>query len=57
MSNFTKTETGRETTLNMQALKRIAKPDDIGGVVAFLASEEARWITGDTVHVDGGSKL
>jgi NAD(P)-dependent dehydrogenase (short-subunit alcohol dehydrogenase family) len=57
MSNFTKTEAGRETTLNMQALKRIAKPDDIGGVVAFLASEEARWITGDTVHVDGGSKL
>jgi NAD(P)-dependent dehydrogenase (short-subunit alcohol dehydrogenase family) len=57
MSNFTKTETGRETTLNMQALKRIAKPDDIGGVVAFLASEDARWITGDTVHVDGGSKL
>jgi NAD(P)-dependent dehydrogenase (short-subunit alcohol dehydrogenase family) len=33
----------------MQALKRIAQPDDIGGVVAFLASEDARWITGDTV--------
>jgi 3-oxoacyl-[acyl-carrier protein] reductase len=31
-------------------------PDDIGGVVAFLASEEARWITGDTGHVDGGSE-
>jgi NAD(P)-dependent dehydrogenase (short-subunit alcohol dehydrogenase family) len=41
----------------MQALKRIAQPDDIGGVVAFLASEEARWITGQTVHVDGGSRL
>jgi 3-oxoacyl-[acyl-carrier protein] reductase len=57
MSNFTKTEAGREVTLNMQALKRIAQPDDIGGVVAFLASEEARWITGQTVHVDGGSRL
>jgi 3-oxoacyl-[acyl-carrier protein] reductase len=57
MSNFTKTEAGREATLNMQALKRIAQPDDIGGVVAFLASEEARWITGDTIHVDGGSRL
>ena len=33
------------------------KPDDIGGVVAFLASDEARWITGDTIRVDGGSKL
>jgi 3-oxoacyl-[acyl-carrier protein] reductase len=57
MSNFTKTEAGREFVLGMQALKRIAQPDDIGGVVAFLASEDARWITGDTVHVDGGSKL
>jgi 3-oxoacyl-[acyl-carrier protein] reductase len=57
MSNFTKTAAGREAALGMQALKRIAQPDDIGGVVAFLASEEARWITGDTLHVDGGSKL
>jgi NAD(P)-dependent dehydrogenase (short-subunit alcohol dehydrogenase family) len=37
--------------------KRLAQPDDIGGVVAFLASEDARWISGDTIHVDGGSKL
>jgi len=57
MSSFTKTEAGREFALGMQALKRLAQPDDIGGVVAFLASEEARWITGDTIHVDGGSKL
>jgi 3-oxoacyl-[acyl-carrier protein] reductase len=57
MSNFAKTEAGREATLGMQALKRIAQPDDIGGVVAFLASEDARWVTGDIVHVDGGSKL
>ena len=57
MSNFTKTEAGREAVLGMQALKRIAKPDDVGGVVVFLASEEARWVTGDTIHVDGGSKL
>jgi 3-oxoacyl-[acyl-carrier protein] reductase len=57
MSNFTKTDAGRELALSMQALKRIAQPDDIGDVVAFLASDEARWITGDTVRVDGGSKL
>ena len=57
MSNFTKTEAGRDTALGMQALKRLAQPDDIGAVVAFLASDEARWITGDTVNVDGGSKL
>jgi 3-oxoacyl-[acyl-carrier protein] reductase len=57
MSSFTKTEAGRDAALGMQALKRIAKPDDIGGVIVFLASEEARWVTGDTIHVDGGSKL
>ena len=57
MSNFTKTDAGREFVLGMQAFKRLAQPDDIGGVVAFLASDDARWITGDTIHVDGGSKL
>jgi 3-oxoacyl-[acyl-carrier protein] reductase len=56
-SKLTKTEAGRDFSLGMQALKRLAQPDDIGGVVAFLASEDARWITGDTIHVDGGSKL
>jgi NAD(P)-dependent dehydrogenase (short-subunit alcohol dehydrogenase family) len=57
MSNFTKTDAGRDYALGMQALKRIAAPEDIGGVVAFLASDDARWITGDTIRVDGGSKL
>jgi len=57
MSSFLKTDAGRDLVLGIQALKRIAQPDDIGGVVAFLASDEARWITGDTIHVDGGSKL
>jgi len=57
MSNFTKTDAGRELTLGMQALKRIAQPDDIAPVVRFLASDDARWITGESIHVDGGSKL
>jgi NAD(P)-dependent dehydrogenase (short-subunit alcohol dehydrogenase family) len=57
MSNFTKTEDGRTAVKAMQALKRIGKPDDVASVVAFLASEEARWITGDIIAVDGGSKL
>ncbi|GLS23853.1 short-chain dehydrogenase [Labrys miyagiensis] len=57
MSNFTKTDAGRDFALGIQALKRLAEPDDIGGAVAFLASDEARWITGDTLRVDGGSKL
>jgi len=57
MSNFAKTEAGREVTLGMQALKRIGKPDDVADVVAFLASDAARWITGASIPVDGGSKL
>ena len=57
MSSFTKTDAGRAVTLGMQAVKRIAQPDDIGSVIAFLASDDARWISGDTVRVDGGSKL
>jgi 3-oxoacyl-[acyl-carrier protein] reductase len=57
MSNFAKTEAGREITLGMQALKRIGKPEDVADVVAFLASDKARWITGASIPVDGGSKL
>ncbi len=57
MSNFAKTEAGREITLGMQALKRIGKPEDVADVVAFLASDAARWITGASIPVDGGSKL
>jgi 3-oxoacyl-[acyl-carrier protein] reductase len=57
MSAFTKTEAGREVALGMQALKRIGKPEDVADVVAFLASAAARWITGASIPVDGGSKL
>ena len=57
MSSFTKTEAGREVALGMQALKRIGKPEDVADVVAFVASDAARWITGASIPVDGGSKL
>ena len=57
MSNFAKTDAGREITLGMQALKRIGRPEDVADVVAFLASDAARWITGASIPVDGGSKL
>jgi 3-oxoacyl-[acyl-carrier protein] reductase len=57
MSSFAKTDAGRDYALGLQTLKRIAEPGDIGDAVAFLASSDARWITGDTLHVDGGSKL
>jgi NAD(P)-dependent dehydrogenase (short-subunit alcohol dehydrogenase family) len=57
MSNFTKTEAGREVALGMQALKRLGKPEDVADLVAFIASDGARWITGASIPVDGGSKL
>jgi len=57
MSNFTKTEAGRRLTLTMQALKRIGQPSDVADVIAFIASDGARWITGASIPVDGGSKL
>jgi NAD(P)-dependent dehydrogenase (short-subunit alcohol dehydrogenase family) len=57
MSSFTKTELGRGLTLGMQALKRIGQPSDVADVIAFVASDGARWITGATIPVDGGSKL
>ena len=52
-----KTNQRRERASAMQAFKRLAQPDDIGRVVAFLASDDAHWITGDVLRVDGGSKL
>jgi len=57
MSNLTKTEAGRDLALGMQALKRIGPPSDIVDVIAFVAADAARWITGAILPVDRGSKL
>lgn len=39
------------------ALGRVGLPDDIGGVVAFLCTDEARWINGQRIEVAGGIHL
>lgn len=38
-------------------LGRAGQPEDIAGPVAFLASEDARWITGETIFVSGGAAI
>jgi NAD(P)-dependent dehydrogenase (short-subunit alcohol dehydrogenase family) len=35
-------------------LKRLGTPDDVAAMVAFLASREAAYVTGQVVHVNGG---
>jgi NAD(P)-dependent dehydrogenase (short-subunit alcohol dehydrogenase family) len=35
-------------------MKRLGRPEDVAGLVGFLVSDEASWITGETVRVDGG---
>ena len=39
------------------ALGRVGQPDDIGGIVAFLSSEKAHWITGQRIEASGGMFL
>ena len=42
---------------SLTALGRVGLPDDIGGVVAFLCTEDARWINGQRIEVSGGMSL
>ena len=44
----------RELMENYNPMPGIPQPADIAGVVAFLASDDAKWITGHTIPIDGG---
>jgi NAD(P)-dependent dehydrogenase (short-subunit alcohol dehydrogenase family) len=44
----------RAWTLSRIPLGRIGEPADLAGAIVFLASDEARWVTGTTIAVDGG---
>lgn len=53
------TESGEQAEMfdmvkQMQAIHRTAEPDDVAGVVSFLASDDSRFITAQTIVVDGG---
>lgn len=47
----------RDEYLGLMPLARIGKPSDVGHLVAFLLSDEASWITGQLIPVDGGHTL
>ena len=44
----------KEQILSQIPLGRFGKPEDVAEVVAFLASDRARYITGQVIHVNGG---
>lgn len=48
------TESYRQMGLELSPLKRLGLPQDIADVVAFLVSDQARWLTGQTIQVGGG---
>src|SRR5687768_5325163 len=48
------TPEARDTLSKQIPLERLGKPDDIAGVVAFLASDHSSYITGQVIVVDGG---
>lgn len=47
-------ETQKELMLSQIALGRLGKPEEIAGVVSFLAGDAGGYITGETLHVNGG---
>jgi NAD(P)-dependent dehydrogenase (short-subunit alcohol dehydrogenase family) len=46
-----------QTVADSLPLARIGEPKDIGRAIAFLASDAAAWITGQTLVIDGGAIL
>jgi len=50
-------EAARTTLLSRIPMQRMGAPEDVAGAVAWLASTEAAWVTGQTIHVNGGMAM
>jgi len=50
-------DTARENLLSVIPSKRTGKPDDVAAAIVFLASDEAAYITGEVIRVDGGMAM
>lgn len=48
------TEEQKDAILSQIPLEKLGEPEDVANVVCFLASDDAKYITGQTIHVDGG---
>ena len=52
--NIGKTEQQIEGMKKMNAFGRLGEPEDIANVIEFLVSDNSKWITGQTIRVNGG---
>jgi NAD(P)-dependent dehydrogenase (short-subunit alcohol dehydrogenase family) len=54
---LSETPISRDEYLSLMPISRIGEPEDVGRLVAFLLSDDAGWITGQRIGVDGGHTI
>lgn len=57
MDDWMGSQSRRKRQLDVTPLRRMGTVDDIGPLCAYLASDEASWVTGEVIHVTGGSRV
>ncbi len=57
MSAWVRSDEGAAMAKSTQALQQVGKPEFVADAVAFLASNDARWVTGQVLDASGGAKL